>query len=173
MRIWLRLFLHNCNVVGLEIELYGRKFKITGVAEADHSLIGTLTDRGYGTVYLPVKKLLDLEADSRITSLEVETKDAGTTGLNAAVLETALTSISQDPANYKIIDYNVAGLLMEQENLLRNFAAGTVAIVMLFGLLRRKIRGIYYSCRLRLRDKYWSEMIKGTPPGLCLVWQRY
>lgn len=158
----------NCNVVGLEIELYGREFKITGVAGADHSLIGTLTDRGYGTVYIPVKKLLELEADSRITTLELETKDAGTTGRNAAVLETALASIGQDPANYKIIDYNVAGLLMEQENLLRSFVAGTVAIVMLFGLLRRKIRGIYHSCRLRLRDKYWSEMIKGDAARLVL-----
>jgi len=158
----------NCNVVGRKIELYGREFKITGVAGADHSLIGTLTDRGYGRVYIPVKKLLELEADSRITSLEVETKDAGTTGRNTAVLETALASIGQDPTNYKIIDYNVAGLLMEQENLLRNFVAGMVAMVMLFGLLRLKIRGIYHFCRLRLRDKYWSEMIKGDAARLML-----
>ncbi|MEG6521542.1 ABC transporter permease [Desulfotomaculum sp. 1211_IL3151] len=158
----------NCNVVGRKIELYGREFKITGVAGADHSLIGTLTDRGYGTVYIPAKKLLELEADSRITSLAVATKDAGTTGRNTAVLETALTSIGQAPANYKIIDYNVAGFLLEQENLLRNFVAGTVAIVMLFGLLRRKIGGIYRFCRLRLRDKYWSEMIKGDAARLML-----
>ena len=158
----------NCNVVGRKIELYGREFKITGVAGADHSLIGTLTDRGYGTVYIPVKILLELEADSRITSLEVETKNAGTTGLNIAVLETALASIGQDPANYKIIDYNVTGLLMVQVNLLRNFVAGTVAIVMLFCLFRRKIRGIYHFCRLRLRDKYWSEMIKGDAARLVL-----
>ncbi|GBF33692.1 ABC-type antimicrobial peptide transport system permease component [Desulfocucumis palustris] len=163
----------NCNVVGRKIKLYGREFKITGVAGVDHSLLGTLTDRGYGTVYIPAKKMLELEEDCKITSLEVETRDAGTTGLNAAVLETALASIGQDPANYKIIDYNVAGLLMEQENLLRNFVAGTVAIVMLFGWLRRKIRGIYHFCRLRLRDKYWSEMIKGDAarlvPGMAEV----
>ncbi|OPX89811.1 MAG: MacB-like periplasmic core domain protein [Pelotomaculum sp. PtaB.Bin013] len=163
-----RALFQNCNVVGLEIELYGRKFKIVGVAGNDCSLIGTLTDKGYGTVYIPVKKLLELEADSRITSLELETKDAGTTGRNAAVLETALASIGQDPANYKIIDYNVAGLLMEQENLLRNFVAGAVAIVIIFGLLRRKIRVIYHCCRLRLRDKYWSEMIKGDAARLVL-----
>ena len=92
----------------------------------------------------------------------------GTTGRNTAVLETALASIGQDPANYKIIDYNVAGLLMEQENLLRNFVAGTVAMVMLFGWLRRKIRGIDHFCRQRLRDKYWSEMIKGDAVRLML-----
>jgi len=158
----------NCNVVGLEIELYGRKFKIVGVAGNDRSLIGTLTDRGYGSVYIPAKKLLELEEDSRITSLEVATKNAGTTGLNTAVLATALASIGQDPANYKIIDYNVADLLMKQENLLRNFLAGTVAMVMLFGLLRRKIRGLDHFCRQRLRDKYWSEMIKGDAVRLML-----
>ncbi|ACV61420.1 hypothetical protein Dtox_0495 [Desulfofarcimen acetoxidans DSM 771] len=158
----------NCNVVGLEIELYGRKLKIVGVAGNDRSLIGTLTDKGYGTVYIPAKVLLELEADSRITLLEVETKDAGTTGRNTAVLETALASIGQDPANYKIIDYSVAVLLMEQENLLRNFVAATVAMVMLFDLLRRKIMDIYHFCRLRLRDKYWSEMIKGDAVRLML-----
>ncbi len=158
----------NCNVVGLEIELYGRDFRIIGVAGADHSLIGTLTDRGYGKVYLPAKILLELEADFRITSLAVATKDAGTTGRNAAVLATALASVGQDPANYKIIDYNLAGLLLEQGNLLRNFAAGMVAMVMLFSLLRRKIRGIDYFCRLRLRDKYWWEMIKGDAATLML-----
>ncbi len=158
----------NCNVVGLEIKLYGRKFKITGVAEADHSLIGTLTDRGYGTVYIPAKILLELEGDSRITSLAVATKDAGTTGRNAAVLETALASIGQDPANYKIIDYNVATLVMVQENLLRNFVTGMVALVILFGLLRQKIKGIDYFCRLRLRDKYWSEILKEDAAGLVL-----
>jgi hypothetical protein len=158
----------NCNMVGLEIELYGRKFKIVGVAGNDRSLIGTLTDKGYGTVYIPAKILLELEADSRLTSLAVATKDAGTTGRNAAVLATALASIGQDPANYKIIDYNLAGLLMEQENLLRNFAAGAVAMVMLFGLLKRKIRGIDHFCRQRLRDKYWSEVIKEDAARLVL-----
>ncbi|EHQ89124.1 ABC transporter permease [Desulfosporosinus youngiae] len=158
----------NRNVVGLEIELYGRKFRIVGVAGADHSLIGTLTDRGYGTVYIPAKILLELEADSRITFLAVETKDAGTTGRNTAVLTTALTSIGQDPANYKIIDYNLAGLLMEQGNLLRNFLAGAVAMVMLFALLRGKIRGLDHFCRQRLRDNYWREMIKEDAVRLML-----
>lgn len=158
----------NCNVVGLEIELYGRKFKIVGVAGNDHSLIGTLTDKGYGTVYIPSKILLELEADSRITFLAVATKDAGTTGRNAAVLATALASIGQDPDNYQIIDYNLAGLLMEQANLLRNFLAGAVAMVMLCALLRRKIRGLDHFCRLRLRDKYWSEMLKGDAVRLML-----
>ena len=158
----------NGNVVGLEIELYGREFKIVGVAGKDRSLIGTLTDRGYGTLYIPAKKLLELEADARITSLAVATKDAGTTGRNTAVLASALASIGQDPANYKIIDYNLAGLLMEQGNLLRNFLAGTVAMVMIFSLLRRRIKGIAHFCRLRLRDKYWWEMIKGDAASLML-----
>ncbi len=163
----------NCNVVGLEIELYGRDFKIVGVAGNDRSLIGTLTDRGYGTVYIPAKKLLELEADAPITSLAVATKDTGTTGRNTAVLATALASIGQDPANYKIIDYNLAGLLMEQGNQLRHFGAGTVAMVMLFSLLRRKIKGIDHFCRLRLRDNYWWEIIKGDAvrlmPGIAAV----
>lgn len=173
----------NCNVVGREIELYGRQFKIIGVAgatetagvtgadevaRADHSLIGTLTDKEYGTVYIPAKKLLELEEDCKITSLEVEARDAGATGRGAAVLEKALASIGRDPDNYKIIDYNVESLLMEQKNLLRNFITGAVAIVILFGLIRQKIGGIYRFVRLRLQEEYWSEMIRGAAARLVL-----
>lgn len=163
-----RALFQDCDVVGLEIELYGRKFKITGVAENDRSLIGALTDNGYGKVYVPAKKLLELEANSGITSLELETRDAGATGRNAAVLKTALASIGKDPADYKMIDYNLERLLLEQKNLLRNFVLGAAALVILFGLIRRKIRGIYHLCRLGLQEKYFSEVIRGDAARLAL-----
>lgn len=156
------------NVVGLEIELYGRKFKIIGVAEDDRSLLGTLTDSGYGTVYIPVKKLLELEKNSGITTLEVETRDPGTTGHNVATLKTALGSINKDPANYRIIDYNLELLLMEQKNLLRNFGVGAGALGVFFGLLRRRMRSLYRFCRLKLQEQYYLEIIKMNTSRLVL-----
>ncbi|MEL7564081.1 MAG: ABC transporter permease [Dehalobacterium sp.] len=150
----------SCHVVGLEIELYGRKFKIIGVTEDDPSLMGTLTDKESGTVYIPVKKLLELEENSAITFLEVETRDSGTTGKNAADLKTALASIGQDPANYRIIDYNLEHLLLEQKNLVRNFIIGIGVLVLLFSLLKQTIQGIYGFFHLRLQEKYFWEVIK-------------
>lgn len=156
----------NSNVVGLELELFGRQFKIIGVAGDDLSFPESLTEQGDGTVYLPVKTLLELNPNSRITSLEVETKDTGITGYNTAILQTALAAVGQDADNFKIIDYNLEYFLLQQKNRLMDFAAGAVALVLLFGLLRRRVQGIYRFLRLRLREKYLREIMQGDWAGL-------
>lgn len=156
----------NSNVVGLELELYGRQFKIIGVAEDDPSLFGSLTEPEDGTIYLPVKTLLELNPNSRITSLEVETRDSGTTGHSTEILQTALAALGRDAKNFKIIDYNLEYFLMDQKNKLMNFTAGTVALVLLFGLLRRRIQGIYHYVRFRLQEKYFREVLQEDRVGL-------
>ena len=156
----------NSNVFGLELELYGRQFKVIGVAEDDLSLPGSLTEPEGGTIYLPVAMLLELNRNSRITTLEVETKDTGTTGSNTDVLQTALAAVGRDAKNFKIIDYNLEYFLMEQQNKLMNFTAGTVALVLLFGLLRRRIQGICHYVPLRLREKYFREVLQEDRAGL-------
>lgn len=158
----------NYNVLGLDIEIYSQKFTIIGVAEDDRSLVGNLTDSDYGTVYIPVKKLLELEGNSGITSIEAETRDSGTTGRNTASLKTALTAIGKDPADYRVIDYNLERLLLDQKNLLRDFVVGMGAIVVLFGLLRRKVWSINRFCRLRLQENYFLEIIRVDSTKLLL-----
>lgn len=158
----------NCNVVGLNLELYGRTFKIVGVAGQDPSLVGTLTERETGTVYLPVKKLLELEESAGITSLEIETKDAGTTGYNTAVMKTALLSIGQDPAGFRLIDYTLEHRLLAQKNRLRDFLVGAGAIIILLVLLKRIIREVYHFLRMRLEEKYLREVIKADFTRLLL-----
>lgn len=156
----------NSNVAGLELELYGRQFKIIGVAEDDLSFPGCLTEPEDGTVYLPVKTLLELDPDSRISTLEVETKNASPTSHNTDVLKTALASIGQDAGSFKLIDYNLEYFLMEQKNKLINFTAGVIALVLLFGLLKRRVQGIYHFIRFRLQEKYLREVLQEERAGL-------
>jgi len=156
----------NSNVVGLELELYGRQFKIIGVAEDDLSFPGSLTEPEDGTVYLPVETLLELNPNSRITSLEVETRDSGPTDHNTDILQTALAAIGQDAGSFKIIDYNLEYFLMEQKNRLMNFAAGAFALVLLFGLLKGRVQEIYHFIGLRLREKYFREVLQEDRAGL-------
>ncbi len=152
--------------MGLKLELYGRQFKIIGVAKDDLSFPGSLAEPEDGTVYLPIEMLLELDPDSRITTLEVETKDTGPTGFNTDVLQTALAAVGQDAGNFKIIDYNLGYFLLQQKNRLMNFAAGAVALVLLFGLLKRRIYGIYHYVCLRLREKYFREILQEDRAGL-------
>ncbi len=175
----------NCHAVGLEIELYGRKFSIIGIIDSDSSLSGMLTAPETGTVYLPAAKLLELDQNSGISYLEVETKTTGTTGSNTAVLEQALTAIGQDPAEFKITDYTMEFLFLEQKNLFRDFLTGIVILGLLCGLLRKKIQDVGHFLRQRLQEKYIREILKGDigelvlhiglvfllVAGMLIVWQ--
>ena len=55
---------------------------------------------------------------------------------------------------------------MEQKNRLMNFTAGAIALVLLFDLLRRSIQKSYHFVRLRLRDKYFKEILQEDRAGL-------
>ncbi len=148
------------NVTGLEIELFGRKFTIIGVAGEDNSLTGSLAAQETGTVYIPITKLLELQEGSAITFLEAETKDSGTTGSNTAFLEEALTAVGQDPGAFRITDYTMEFLLLNQKNHLRNFLAGVVVLGLLFNLFKKNVREIYDFLGSRLREKYWGEIFR-------------
>ncbi|WP_018213224.1 ABC transporter permease [Desulfitobacterium hafniense] len=150
----------NCQVTGLEIELYERKFTIIGVTGTDNSLTGSLAARETGTVYIPITKLLELQEGSAITFLEAETKDSGTTGSNTALLEEALTAVGQDPGAFRITDYTMEFRLLNQKNHLRNVLAGVVVLGLLFNLFKKNVREIHDFLGSRLREKYWGEIFR-------------
>lgn len=151
---------HHDNVVGLELEIQGGRFRIIGVVESDDSLVGTLAGQGYGTAYIPVSQLLELGLALETASLEVEAPDTGISKGNIAELEMGLAAIGQDPSDYRIIDYNTRRLLLEQGNHLRNSVFGGLAMVILFGWLRTGIRAAYRLIQARLQERYFSEVIR-------------
>lgn len=151
---------NNDNVLGMEIELYGRKFRIIGVQEDEGSIIRTLAGNGYGSVYIPVKEMLDINANSRITYLELKTSDTGTSGKNMADLTKALASINKPASNYKIIDYNVEKILLEQKKHISIFIMGLITAIMLVLHIKVVIKGTYDTLRLHLKEYYMDEVLR-------------
>jgi len=63
------------NVIGNEILIYDRIFKIIGVEAIDSSILGILTDRNEPSVYIPVNVMLELDKETGISSIQIKTTE--------------------------------------------------------------------------------------------------
>lgn len=147
------------NVVGMYISLYGKKFRIIGVAENKTTLLNTLSDNGYGNIYIECSQLLSLNSNARITTLDVKTTDSSTIGKNSDELNSALSSIGKNPSNYNITDLNVEKALIEQKSELSIFIAGMVFIIIILLKAIKILKNIHRIMADSLKEHYLSEVI--------------
>ncbi len=117
------------NAVGNQIRIFGRTFRIIGIAVKDKSVIGRLSDDGNANIYIPSTIFFNLNKDAGISCFEVETVDDGTLGGNESEIINALQSIGRNPSGYKITDYNIERALMEQKPVIAIFIIGLITII--------------------------------------------
>jgi len=162
---------NNTNIIGMYIDLYDQRFRIIGVIDPDMSIIQTLADNGYGNIYMPVEHMLEYDANSKITSLEFRAASMGTTGKNVSGMTEALASIGKDASNYKIIDYNIEKILLEEKALFGIFIPGIGIIIMLLLLIKKRVVEIYAAINSALKENYFKDAIKlkYIKPGLLLL----
>lgn len=151
---------NNKNVIGMYIELYGQKFRIIGVTEADRSIIHTLTGNGYGRIWIPVEQMLQYAEASRITSLEVKVSDKGRTGRNIEGMEEALASINKNSSDYKIQDCSIEVMLLEEKAQINTFICGAAIIVILLLSIKRRIADAYTIINSSLKENYLKDVLK-------------
>jgi len=151
---------NNTNIIGMYVELYSQRFKIIGVIKPDESIVQTLTDNGYGGIYIPVEHMLEYNANSRITSLEIRTVDLGTTGKNIRVMKDALTSIGKNTSDYKIIDYNNERIIVEQKVLLSIFIPGVIGFALLLITIKGSALVLYNTINSALKENYFMDALK-------------
>jgi hypothetical protein len=153
-------FFGNYKVIGRHIELYNRKFKIIGVVEGGKSFLDTLTDNGYGKIFIGVPQLLELDTNAKITSLDVKTTDSSTIGINLDELGAALSSIGKSSSNYNITDLNIEKVLIEQKSKLSIFMIGFILIVILFLKMKKIFQIINKLINNSLRDYYFIRALR-------------
>ncbi|HYE83739.1 MAG TPA: ABC transporter permease [Clostridia bacterium] len=151
---------NNKNVIGMYIELYGQKFRIIGVMETDESIIHTLTGNGYGRIYIPAEQMLEYDDTSRITSLEVKASDKGTTGRNIGSMEEALASIDKNASDYKILDYNIELMLLNEKAQINTFICSAAIIIILLLSIIRRITDAYTIINSSLKENYFRNVLK-------------
>ncbi len=155
----LELF-NNTNVVGMYIELYGISFRIIGVVSGGGSIITVLTDDGIGTVYIPVEQMLELDADTGITSIEIKAADMGTTGININRMKEGLASMGKNSADYRMLDYNIEKRLTEEKAQVVTFISGIGVIIMLLSSIRKRLKGVYGIWKSSYKVNYLMDVFR-------------
>jgi hypothetical protein len=160
---------NNTNVVNMHVELFHQQFKIIGIIASEESILQTLADSGRGHIYIPVDQMLEYSSNSKITSFEVTTSHAGTTGQNISNVKEALASIGKNPSNYKITDFTVENVLVEQKILLSIFIYGIGTILLLLLYIYKKAISIYGIFKLALKENYFKDAVKQKCVEISLV----
>jgi hypothetical protein len=151
---------NNTMVVGMYVEIYNQKFRIIGVIDTDLSVVQTLTDNGFGSIFIPVEHKLAYAENSKITSLEIRASDMGTTGKNINRMNDALASINKNASDYKIVDYNIKRVLLEEKSQIGIFISGVIIIGLLLLSIKKRILDIYDTISTAFKEKYFKDVIK-------------
>jgi hypothetical protein len=148
------------NAVGKTIEIYDVPFKVVGVYAKDDSIIGTLTDSRIPDVFIPVRRMLELDATAKIKSFQVKTSDTSTLDLNTAHVSTALQQIGKSPSNYSIEDYNLKEALIKQKPMIIVFVMGFIMICIFLFQIKNILKDISVLIAYKCRTDYLSHVIR-------------
>lgn len=139
------------HVLGYDIDLFGSRFKVTGVMKSDGSVIGKLADDGSVKAYIPIQTYLDIKKDAGIFYLQYKTDSENASGKNRGDVTAALASMGKDPANYFFTDYNVKKAVMAQKPALLLFFMGLSVLAAVFFYLikymKKNILGMINECK--------------------------
>jgi hypothetical protein len=166
---------NSVDIIGKEIELYGKKFEIVGVYEkynllddrSNENIIERFTNDGLSNIYMPVNTLMENNPDILIDTVFIKIGSENIVGENENRIGDALQSIGKWIPNYKIVDFNKNKVLLEQKPKMILFILALIIvliivafikieIVKLYGIIKRNRSNNYM---IRLVASHWRQLI--------------
>lgn len=162
------------DVVGKNIKIAGQSFRITGVIRKDTSIIGRLLEDGLPEVYIPGKKLEELDETARIDSFQVRTADTDTLDRHRVLIADVLAKAGKNPEHYRINDFNIRQALLDQKADLIVFIPGSISILILFFYLKSSTTQVIKVIQAKCRSDYLSNVLKDNlrtvlPAGMKMI----
>ncbi|MGI6668881.1 MAG: ABC transporter permease [Acetivibrionales bacterium] len=159
---------NNDNVIGCHVNIFGNRFKITGIIESDRSVIGKLTAGGTAKVYIPVSTFMEINSNAGISYVQCETDPETIIGKGADEMRIMLASIGKDPAGCIIKDYNAKGAVLAQKPDFLLFFMGLFIIFVLLSYniksFKKTMHNILKECKTdyisRIIGKYRHDIVK-------------
>lgn len=157
-------------VIGREIEIFGKGFKIIGVYEyhgardrngaAGKNIIEWLTDDGIPCIYIPVDVLMQYGNTLGIDSLQVNIGSGGTLDDNEDKVKAAVQGLGKNISSYKVTDINKIGVLLKELPQLLVFIMGCIVILYILGYARSKFSALLLKIKKDLKELYFLNAVK-------------
>ncbi len=144
------------DVLGLEIEVYNRRFDIIGIISTERAAIEKLIDIGSSRIYIPLNTMNDL-TETYIGNIEYKNERSD---LDIGVIEDKIALIGKANNDFLIEDLNISGNLQRQKYDILLFVLGVYCLYLLIRFIVDIIKYIVSYSRDSLDDNYFFAMIK-------------
>lgn len=147
----------SADVVGLDVHIYDKKFKIIGITGNDDSIAGRLMEKDLPYAYIPLSIMEEAKQGYSIANIEFK---ADEDNLNKALIEDKIILIGRNPDDFYIEDWNEIGRLSKQRFDILLFTAGIYLICSLFMVVSSVLKNTIDLLKIYLKDNYFSNIIK-------------
>lgn len=158
----------NENVEGLKIKIFDKNFKIVGVIKRDSGIVQNISDDGFDKVYIPLKTLIKLDEKAKISYLQFQDLDAGTSVKSKDKAISLLDGLGKDYKQYKITDYNREKKLMEQKPLILCFILGGLCIWSFLKYLKNIFNEAGKIFITNIKKEYFIDIVKNNKRNLLI-----
>lgn len=143
-------------VLGLEIEIYNKKFEIIGIISTGRAAIEKLIDIGSSRIYIPLNTMDDL-TETYIGNVEYKNEGSN---LDIDVIKDKIALIGKGYNDFLIEDLNIVGSQQRQKYDILLFVLGVYCLYVLIRLIIDIIKYIVSYSKDSLEDNYFFDMIK-------------
>ncbi|MCG8502246.1 MAG: ABC transporter permease [Firmicutes bacterium] len=161
---------NSCDVVGMDLNMLGRDFKIIGVVDkhgvSDRSnnvkenMIEKLADDGIPNVYVPINVLLELQPQQGIDLVQIYMPESDILGKNIDKVKEALQRIGKHPDDYNMLDFYREKILLYQKHKLQLFFIGLIVIFVSIMFLRNEVIKSFKHIKNSLGHHYFIESFR-------------
>lgn len=147
----------SADVIGLDIYMFDKKFKIIGITGDDLSIAGRLIQKDLPYAYVPLSIMEEANQGCKIPNIELK---AWEDSLDKALIEDKIALIGRNPDDFYIEDWNELGIMTKQRFDILFFVMGIYCICCLLIAAYKIFRNFIELSKSYLRDNYFSNMIK-------------
>ncbi len=155
------------DATGMELELYGETFQITGVFTTSKDILNTLIQPDLPDILIPAETMLELDEKAYIDSVELVSDESVIFGGNKEEILSALSRAGADTNRFIVTDFVITGKSIVQRPFLIVYTAGLIAAILwAFHMLRtfvnlfRQIREI--RTNYSLDQALWPVLVKNV-----------
>ncbi len=145
------------DVVGLDVYIYDKKFKIIGITGNDASIAGRLIEKDLPYAYIPLSIMEEAKQGYSIANIEFK---ADEDNFDKALIEDKIASIGRNPADFYIEDWNEIGRLSDQRFHILLFITGIYLICGLLMVVFSVFKNSINLLKIYLKDNYFPNVIK-------------